>query len=312
MPAYLTNLPRLASVPSFAAMGILFAILIGCERGASDLTSEITAEIAGVTKTDSDGKITEVDFRGTDVSDDDLLMIASLPSIRVVRISGKNAKADITDVGIAALANLTKLKVLALDYLPISESNIQTLSPLRQLRELLLAKTDVNDAALKLIAGFPELTKLRIAGTPITDAGFGHLNQLSKLRSLDVSECQALSDASTDTIVQMKNLTDLNLWRVPITDAGLQSIVNLPNLRSLNLDNTEITDEGLALIANLTDLTFLHLGSTRITDDGLMQLRPLAQLERLIVTRTDVTVGGVAELRKVLPDTDIQWNYEAN
>ena len=269
-------------------------------------------QVIGSVKTNGQGQLTDVDFRDVPATNDDLKMLAGQSAIKVVKLNGKDGQSTVDDRGVSVLGGLTNLKVLALDYLPVTSAGIASLKPLKDLRELLLAKTDINDEALVAIAELKNLTKLRIAGTAITDDGIANLTTLSRLRSLDVSECQALSDVSAASFAELFSLQQLNLWRVPITDSGLQQIASLENLQSLNLDNTKVTDAGLSSLSMMTGLTFLHLGSTDITDEGIKSLETLVNLKDLIVTRTGVTEAGVLALQSKLPDTKIQLKYEGD
>jgi hypothetical protein len=46
-------------------------------------------------------------------------------------------------------------------------------------------------------------------------------------------------------LLQLKQLTLLNLNHTQITDAGLAQIVSLPNLRNLHVAGTRVTGEGV-------------------------------------------------------------------
>ena len=220
--------PRLSLLPI-----LLIAFVGGC-NSRSEIADKASStkplqidQVIGSVKTNDQGQLIEVDFRDVAVTNDDLKMIAGQTTIKVVKLSGKAGRSKVDDRGVSFLGGLTNLKVLALDYLPVTSTGIASLKPLKDLRELLLAKTDINDDALVAIAELKNLTKLRIAGTAITNDGVANLATLAQLRSLDVSECQALSDASATSFAKLSSLQQLNLWRVPITDSGLKQIAKL-------------------------------------------------------------------------------------
>jgi hypothetical protein len=117
-------------------------------------------------------------------------------------------------------------------------------------------------------------------GTKLTDAGLAHLNELTRLRVLDLTDTQ-------------------------VTDAGLAHLTGLKGLQRLHLTGTKVTDAGLAHLTNLKRLTHLYLCDTGVTDAGLAHLKRLTGLQRLDLIGTKVTEAGVADLRKALPKVKI-------
>lgn len=235
--------------------------------------------------------------------------LAGLTNLRTLRLSGKDGGTTVDDEGLVALAKLTKLKVLGLDFLWVSEKGLEGLGELQDLEELYLAQTLVDDGSLATLARFPRLKKLRISKTQVTGEGLTHLAKLTQLEELDLSECSQLEDDGLARLSGMTQLTRLNLWRVQIGDAGVAHLAGLTNLQWLNLDNTMLTNAGLKALTGMNRLTFLHLGSTAVSDAGLQQLESLTALKDLKVTRTPVTAEGVAALKKKLPHTEIQLQY---
>ena len=207
------------------------------------------------------------------------------------------------------MAKLKNLKVLAVDFLWISEDGVQSIVGLNNLQELYMAETTIGNEAVELFAMFPKLKKLRLARNQIDASGVANLPKIKLLEVLDLSECAQLFDDAMPPLAELKNLKELNLWRLNISDAGIEPLQGLTAMESLNLDNTRLSDEGTRFLSDMKMLTFLHLGSTQITDDGLAPLKGLTKLKDLKVTRTAVTKDGVAELAKALPNAKIQLNY---
>lgn len=285
---YLSSLPKLQSV------------LLN-ETAISD---EGLVGISGLTA------IRNLDMRGCGISNDALKHLTGLSTLVALRLSGKNGATTIDDDGLADIAKLPKLKVLALDFLWVSGDGLSLLEPSEQLTELYLAKTLVDDDAMAIIKDrFPNLKKLRVAQTQISTAGLVHLTELANLEDLDLSENSLLFDDAMEPVGQMTQLQRLNLWRVAITDTGIGQLVGLTKLRWLNLDNTQLSDGGLEYLAAMNELAFLHLGSTAISDAGLTHLERLTQLEDLKVTRTAITEAGAKALQTKLPETEIQLRY---
>ncbi|MGN6133952.1 MAG: leucine-rich repeat domain-containing protein [Aureliella sp.] len=254
-------------------------------------------------------QLRQLDLRECSLGNEDFAAaISGLSELQVLRMSGKNGATTVDDTGIVALKACPKLKVLAGDYLWISEVGLAELSSLKELRELYLANTLVDDAALARIAAMPSIKKLRIAKTGIGREGLEHLTTLS-LEELDLSECININDDALEPVGKLVSLKKLNLWRDAIGDAGVAHLAGLKNLEWLNIDNTQLTDEGLKSFAGYSKLSFLHLGSTAVTDAGMPELAKLKSLKELKVTRTSVTEEGVKPLRQALPGIDIQLKY---
>lgn len=257
-------------------------------------------------------QLTSIDVRSCPLSDAALTEIAKCSGLRVLRLSGKENRTTVSDDGLAALAPLKSLKVIALDDLWIGKAGLDHLSALGSLEEVYLSATIVDDEAVAVLQKFPRLRKLRLARTNITDAALASLATCEKLEEIDLSEISTLTDAGMSSLAAIKSLKKLNLWRVQISDEGALALAPLVNLQWLNLDNTKLSDAGLPVLREMNQLTFLHLGSTQITEAGAPALFHLKSLKDLKITRTALAASesGVAALKKELPGTAIQTEYE--
>jgi len=284
--------------------------LASLPRLRSLLLNDTAITDAGLATLGTIATLENLDLRGCAVSNDGMAHLAGLKKLRGLKLAGSEGKTTVDDDGLAALAELTELKAVALDKLWVSEVGLAHLKNSRKLEELYLAGTLVGDETPALLAEhFPRLKKLRISQTGLCDAGMDGLANLKALESLDISECASLSDAGMEPLAELTNLAWLNLWRAPVTDAGVAHLAGLVNMRWLNLDNTQLTDAGLVHLKGMTQLEFLHLGSTAVSDAGMPALEPLVSLKDLKVTRTAVTAKGVEKLRETLPETVIQLKY---
>jgi Leucine-rich repeat (LRR) protein len=268
-------------------------------------------ELAGMLST-AFPQLTNLDVRSCPISDAALSEIAKCAGLRVLRLSGKENRTTVSDDGLAALAPLKSLKVIALDDLWIGKPGLEHLSVLASLEEVYLSATIVDDEAVGVLARFPRLRKLRLARTNITDAALASLSACGQLEELDLSEISTLTDAGMPSLAAIKSLKKLNLWRVQISDTGALALAPLVNLQWLNLDNTKLSDAGLPVLREMTQLTFLHLGSTQVTEVGAPALFHLKSLKDLKITRTALAASepAVASLRRELPGTAIQTEYE--
>lgn len=288
-----------ATAGSLAKLGGLQTLVVA----NSEMTLSGWQEIGKLTK------LRTLDLRDCKLGDAHFkAAVSGLSELVIVRLSGKNGETTVSDEGVVALKNCPKLRVLAADYLFVSEVAITELSNLNSLSELYVAGTLVEDAGLERIAAIPTITKLRIAKTAVSKEGLEKLTKLS-LEELDLSECSKIDDAALEPIGKITTLHKLNLWRDAVGDAGVAHLKNLVNLEWLNVDNTQLSDAGLKSFAGFSKLTFLHLGSTSVSDAGMPDILPLKALKELKVSRTAVTETGVEPLRKAMPKLDIQLKY---
>ena len=88
------------------------------------------------------------------------------PVISVVLHGG-----SVTDTALERLRGLTELRRLVLSLTKITDSGLKQLEGLSQLRLLDLGKTQVTDTGLKHLKGLTELHSLRLRGTQVTEAG---------------------------------------------------------------------------------------------------------------------------------------------
>jgi internalin A len=107
------------------------------------------------------------------------------------------------------------------------------------------------------------------------------------------------NDKFVHLLVEIENLTALDLSHTQITDAGLKELWKLTKLKSLNLNFDGITDQGLR------DLEMLDLSATQITDAGLSELGELKNLTHLYIDMHRVTEAGLNELKTALPNVQI-------
>jgi internalin A len=152
---------------------------------------------------------------------------------------------------------------------------------------------DAEDAAVKAVEklggkatrdeGDPAhpVVAVNLAGVPVGDGDLKSVAALTRLKTLDLSVCLA------------------------VTDAGLKHLTGLKRLEVLNLGYSGVTDAGVKRLAALTELRTLNLAGDSVTDEGLNALAGMTKLRSLILTRTQVTDKGVAELQKALPDCKI-------
>ena len=111
---------------------------------------------------------------------------------------------------------------------------------------------DATDSDVEQLKELTELRNLNLSSTRNTDAGLEHLKAMAELQHLYLQNKQGSQrvEITDDGLVHLKGLTKLKTLmldgNVGVTDAGLLHLHGLSNLRSLNVPRTQVTDVGIA------------------------------------------------------------------
>jgi hypothetical protein len=181
----------------------------------------------------------------SDITDDGLKVLASLPRLEVLRMYDCEG---ITDAALKEIARAKRLGKVRIEQANIVGTGLGELSALKQLEELNLRGCPISDKSAELLRALPRLTVLELASTRLSDAGVMKLAELKELRLLSLAD-------------------------VDLTDAGLKAIGTLKALSCLDLSSTKMTDRGLKELYQLQELTTLRLFHTNVTEDGVAALR---------------------------------------
>lgn len=156
--------------------------------------------------------------------------------------------AEITDVGLKSLEELTDMTGLTVYSTRFTDRDLIHLKPLRNLCRVQFSCPSVTDAGLAHLTGLANIWDLSLRGTSISGPGLQYLGGLLSLTCLDLGETS-------------------------MTDTGLRFVEYLPSLEYLALDRTNVTDAGLTHLKGLTGLRQLSLKGTCVTDAGIAELR---------------------------------------
>ncbi len=249
--------------------------------------------------------------------------LADLPAadfkVTTVRLSGMR---ELSAPVLSGLAELTELKRLDLAGSGATTPTLDTIEPLKQLRELALGQLDLDPLRVEALrAALPECritwdrssdrdvatwvgqrggwvsvalpngelqTELK-EGTPLPAGPF-------TLRAISLRDCADLTDDELARMAGLAQLESLDLSSTPIGNAGVEHLAGCRGLRELNLSNTKIDDAAIARLATLVSLRSLQLAGTPISDAGVGQLRALQELEQLSLSGTAVTDAAVGVL----------------
>jgi hypothetical protein len=237
---------------------------------------------------------------------------------RVVWVRGAGAGFD--DTTMIHVSRLEYLEHLGLSLSPnVTDAGLLHLAGLSRLRHLDLDLDGVRGPGLAALGGMSELETLRVGRMKIADADFAHLANLKKLKVLEASNNERLTDAGLAHLAALTELRDLNLAWTRVTGRGLVHLRGLRKLERLNLAQTQVETlepirglpeliylhligcpigEGIAPAASFNKLTYLVLSNTQVDDAGLKALSGLSNLKELLLNETKVTDAGLVHLER--------------
>jgi Leucine-rich repeat (LRR) protein len=224
-------------VQAFATLLAVLALALPCAADDDAIYREIK-KLGGKVPTWN-----VVDFKGTQVKDDDLKLVAKLKNLAMLRLTDT----DITDEGLAHLRGLKKLKHLDLNGARrITDDGLRELTDLTNLEELYLSKTKITGSGFQALTKLKKVNHLGLRDTQITNASLPHLRALEGLEILDLKGTQ-IHSTGLHHLRGLPNLSLLIVSETRITDGGLtvlHSRQDFPKLRTLDALKTQVTVVG--------------------------------------------------------------------
>ena len=129
----------------------------------------------------------------------------------------------------------------------------------------------LTDQDLETLKPLRELTLLQLTGGQITDGGMAHLEAFTDVQDLRIED-QAITGAGLVYLQNLPELTTLSLAENPISDVGARIIGGIGQLTRLNLAQTQVTDQGLQDLHNLKLLEQLAIVGCPVTEEGVRNL----------------------------------------
>ena len=169
-------------------------------------------------------------------------------------------------------ASWDTLNAQYLEYLNVTDEDLQYFDDDVQLQNLCLGHTSVTVAGLQQLAGQRELEWLDLAYTATSDAGLKVFAHAAKLRQLNLEHTQ-ITDQSLPTLLSFRQLEELDLSGTPLTDAALAQLAALDQLKVLWLTSTKLTDVGLEALAALQQLEMLDVSHTSVTPPAWQRIK---------------------------------------
>ncbi|HYO24831.1 MAG TPA: hypothetical protein VEQ85_07770, partial [Lacipirellulaceae bacterium] len=119
--------------------------------------------------------------------------LAKLKQIKTLRQLNLQGSTELTNEGMATIAQLGELTHLSLAYTAINDPGVAALAPLKKLKLLDVRGCLITDAGLAIVGELPALVAIKCRSSAITDAGLAHLAGAKKLRGLHLEDAK-LSD----------------------------------------------------------------------------------------------------------------------
>jgi hypothetical protein len=196
-----------------------------------------------------------------DATDDWMPGLASLPHLRFLAIQDTAA----TDDGWVALARSATIeRIWGRRCHGLRDRGFRALAAMPRLRALAVSCLNVSDEAVALLPGFPALRELTPMDVP--DAGYRHIGRCAALESLILMYCRDTTDAATEHITGLANLTSYFNSYTTITDRTPRLLASMDTLERVTFDTCHgLTDAGIAALARLPRLRELVVSGRGLT-----------------------------------------------
>jgi len=137
------------------------------------------------------GGLTTLVLDRTDLRDEDLEPLRSLPNLRWLKLPG-----------------------------PVGDPGLEAIAACRDLEILNLPGAAFTDGGLAKLATLDRLSLLRFGSPRVTDSGLGHLKSLPRLKALHLIGVP-ITDAGLEAVASVETLESFYLDRGEVTEAGL-------------------------------------------------------------------------------------------
>jgi hypothetical protein len=198
-----------------------------------------------------------------DAKDDWMPYIAEMPRLRFLGVQDTPAGDD----GFVALSRSRSLEYLwGRRCHNLRNRGFAALARMPALRALSVSCLNVDDAALSALPEFPALRELMPMDIP--DAGYRHIARCEPLESLILMYCRDTTDAATEHITRLRNLSYYFNSYTTITDRTPELLSTMDSLERITFDVCHgLTNAGVARLARLPRLRELRVSGRQISGD---------------------------------------------
>ncbi len=138
------------------------------------------------------------------------LSLEKLGMMKELRGLNLSANPEITDRGVAWLSGLSQLMSISLEGSSVSDDACRKLSRITSLSSVQLSNTYVSDEGCKWLAKLPSLEMLDLSKTRVGDGGLDALKSCKTLKSLNVRNCERMTNEGLSSLSKIKSLETCN------------------------------------------------------------------------------------------------------
>jgi hypothetical protein len=198
---------------------------------------------------------------GVDAKDDWMPYLAEMPHLRFLGAQDTVAGDD----GFVALSRSRSIEYIwGRRCHNLRRRGFVALATMPALRGLSVSCLNVDDAGVSALPTFPALKELMPMDVP--DAGYRHIGRCERLESLVLMYCRNTTDAATEQITGLPNLSYYFNSYTTITDRTPELLSTMDSLERVTFDAChELTNAGVARLARLPRLRELRVAGRGIT-----------------------------------------------
>ncbi|HET9262693.1 MAG TPA: hypothetical protein VFO14_06590 [Vicinamibacterales bacterium] len=198
-----------------------------------------------------------------DARDDWMPHIAELPHLRFLGAQDTVAGDD----GFVALSRSRSIEYIwGRRCHNLRTRGFQALADMPALRGLSVSCLNVDDEGVAALPAFPALRELMPMDVP--DAGYRHVGRCEQLDALILMHCRDTTDAATEHITRLRNLSYYFNSYTTITDRTPELLSTMDSLERITFDACHgLTNAGVARLARLPNLRELRVSGKGITSE---------------------------------------------
>jgi hypothetical protein len=211
---------------------------------------------------------------GVDAKDDWMPYIARMPHLRALGAQDTTAG----DEGFVALS-----RTRSIEYIwgrrchNLRKRGFMALAAMPALRGLSVSCLNVDDDGISTLPAFPALRELMPMDVP--DAGYRHIGRCERLSSLILMYCRDSTDAATEHITGLRNLSYYFNSYTTVTDRTPELLSTMDSLERITFDTCHgLTNAGVARLARLPKLRELRVSGRGVTPEVRAAFPPTVEV----------------------------------
>jgi len=200
---------------------------------------------------------------GVDAKDDWMPYIAQMPHLRALEAQDTTAG----DEGFVALSRSQSIEYIwGRRCHNLRKRGFMALARMPALRGLSVSCLNVDDEGISTLPTFPALRQLMPMDVP--DAGYRHIGRCERLSSLILMYCRDTTDAATEHLTGLRNLSYYFNSYTTITDRTPELLSTMDSLERITFDTCHgLTNDGIARLARLPKLRELRVSGRGVTPE---------------------------------------------